>query len=154
MTSSRLLAIALLVSSLPAFTQDQKQTTSVSGIPPGGQNQIANEASKQPAESWRFIPQIADLGAGQNPLNQMRADQYRFDLRKNTYLMKTETDPPMSQATWPPDADSFCFTMRSYVVARDSKDSDSTHPVGYSTCRRSSRYHLKTTVGEPVSLQR
>ena len=33
-----------------------------------------------------------------------------------------------SLATIPIDA------IRSYVVARDSKDSDSTHPVGYSTC--------------------
>ena len=28
------------------------------------------------------------------------------------------------------NADPTCFTIRSYVVARDSKDSDSTHPAG------------------------
>ena len=38
-----------------------------------------------------------------------------------------------------------CLKIRSYVVARDSKDSDSTHPVRYSTCQPSTRYRLKTT---------
>jgi len=44
----------------------------------------------------------------------------------------------------PLDADATCFTMRSYVVARDSKDSDSTHPAGYSTCQPSNRYQVKS----------
>ena len=42
------------------------------------------------------------------------------------------------------NADPTCFTIRSYVVARDSKDSDSTHPAGYSTCLASDRYRVKT----------
>jgi hypothetical protein len=42
------------------------------------------------------------------------------------------------------NADPTCYTIRSYVVARDSKDSDSTHPAGYSTCLASDRYHVKT----------
>jgi len=39
--------------------------------------------------------------------------------------------------------DKTCYTIRSYVVARDDKDSDTTHPVGFSTCQPSSRYRLK-----------
>jgi hypothetical protein len=42
-----------------------------------------------------------------------------------------------------PETDTTCFAIRSYVVARDSKDSDSTHPAGYSTCRPSDRYKVK-----------
>lgn len=42
------------------------------------------------------------------------------------------------------DADTICYTLRAYIVARDSKHSDSTHPVGYSTCHPASRYRLKT----------
>ena len=42
------------------------------------------------------------------------------------------------------DADTTCYTIRAYVVARDSKHSDSTHPVGYSTCHPATRYRLKT----------
>jgi hypothetical protein len=43
------------------------------------------------------------------------------------------------------DADTTCLSMRTYVVARDSKDSDSTHPAGYSTCQPTDRYRLKST---------
>ena len=43
------------------------------------------------------------------------------------------------------DNDSMCLKIRSYVVARDSKDSDSVHPVKYTTCVPASRYQLKTT---------
>jgi hypothetical protein len=39
--------------------------------------------------------------------------------------------------------DSTCYSIRSYVVARDSKDSDSTHPVSSSMCHPASRYHVK-----------
>ncbi len=46
-----------------------------------------------------------------------------------------------------------CLKIRSYVVARDSKDSDSTHLVSYSTCQPSTRYRLRTTEmhAEPVN---
>ena len=37
-----------------------------------------------------------------------------------------------------------CYSMRSYVVARDSKQSDSTHFVRYSTCQPANRYRLKS----------
>lgn len=54
----------------------------------------------------------------------------------------------------PPDAfaDRYCLKIRSYLVARDSKNSDSTHLVGYSTCLPASKYRLRTAVGstQPV----
>lgn len=37
-----------------------------------------------------------------------------------------------------------CYTIDSYVVARDGKDSDAVHPVGSSTCIRGSQIHLKS----------
>jgi len=43
------------------------------------------------------------------------------------------------------DADTTCYSIRSYVAARDSKDSDSTHLAGYSTCQPTNRYRLKRT---------
>jgi hypothetical protein len=45
--------------------------------------------------------------------------------------------------------DSVCYTMRSYIVARENRDSDSTKLVGYSTCQPSSRYELRITVEDP-----
>jgi hypothetical protein len=38
-----------------------------------------------------------------------------------------------------------CYAIRSYVVARDTKHSDSTHQVSYSTCQPAARYQLRTT---------
>ncbi len=43
------------------------------------------------------------------------------------------------------DRDNVCYTMRSYIVARESRDSDSTKLVGYSTCQPSSKYELRIT---------
>jgi len=40
--------------------------------------------------------------------------------------------------------DEICYTLRTYVVARDDKESDSTHRVSSSTCQPGSRYRLKT----------
>jgi len=48
-------------------------------------------------------------------------------------------------------SDTVCYKMRSYVVARDSKHSDSVHPVGYSTCQPASRYRLRTTQADSLS---
>ena len=42
--------------------------------------------------------------------------------------------------------DTYCFKMRSYLMARDSRDSDSTRLVGYTTCHPAARIQLKTTV--------
>ena len=43
-------------------------------------------------------------------------------------------------------ADTYCLKIRSYQMARDSKNSDSTHLVGYSTCLPASKYRLRTAV--------
>ena len=37
-----------------------------------------------------------------------------------------------------------CFTMRTYKVARDDAQSDSVHPVGYTTCQPSTRFQMHT----------
>jgi hypothetical protein len=47
------------------------------------------------------------------------------------------------------DGDKVCYTMRSYIVARESRGSDSTKPVDYSICQPSSKYELKITFGDP-----
>lgn len=39
-----------------------------------------------------------------------------------------------------------CYMLRIYRVARESPDSDSTRPAGYSTCQRASRFQFKTAV--------
>jgi hypothetical protein len=39
-----------------------------------------------------------------------------------------------------------CYTLRTYRVARETPDSYSTRPAGYSTCQRASRFKFKTAV--------
>jgi hypothetical protein len=148
MTLARLLAAALLICCLPAFAQDQQPRKlpviggpySGSIIPPVSD---FGAAGTTPSEPWKIIPnRPADLGSGHNPLDRMRLDQRHFqqgmvDASTRTFNLK---DPSEGQL----DADTTCYTIRSYVVARDSKDSDSTHPAGYSTCRPSDRYHVKS----------
>jgi hypothetical protein len=50
--------------------------------------------------------------------------------------------------------DAVCYKIRSYVVARDSMNSDSVHPVGYSTCQPATKYRLRTTEISTPSLKR
>src|SRR5277367_4969734 len=38
------------------------------------------------------------------------------------------------------DGDLTCYTIASYRVKRQSRDSEVTEPVGYSTCQRASKY--------------
>ncbi len=42
------------------------------------------------------------------------------------------------------EEDGVCYKLRSYKVARDDRDSDSTHPVGYSTCQRASKFQMRS----------
>jgi hypothetical protein len=41
------------------------------------------------------------------------------------------------------DEDLTCYTIESYRVKRQSRDSDVTEPIGYSTCQRASKYGVK-----------
>jgi hypothetical protein len=167
MTLARLLAAALVFCSLPAFAQDQKSQTSGPsslcgearpGCPVPGNIEIAggeffffDSSHYKPAaraEPWRLIPdRLADVPSGYNALDPSRLDQYRFDHVKN--------DPQVSHLKLDTlDEDTTCFTIRSYVVARDSKGSDSTHPAGYSTCQPSNRFQVKSADVRVVSSDR
>jgi hypothetical protein len=51
-------------------------------------------------------------------------------------------------------SDTLCYAMRSYKVARDNPDSDSTHAVGYSTCQPAARFRTHTIDGVILPEQR
>ena len=126
-----------------------------------------------PAEPWRIIPnRPAGLGPGQIPPYRPGVEHIQHVTGKGypvsnahscgqwsnadatchmvrLYFMSmlpngqpASMDVPVNESDV---ADTTCYAIRSYVVARDSKDSDSTHPVSYTTCQPSSRYGLKTT---------
>jgi hypothetical protein len=43
--------------------------------------------------------------------------------------------------------DTLCYSMRSFKVARDEPQSDSTHPAGYSTCQPAASFHVHSIQG-------
>jgi hypothetical protein len=149
MTLARLLALTLLVCSLPAFTQDQQTGLLLPGnsvvVPYFDLNR---PAAATPSEPWRIIPKrpsdlssdsVAHLG-----VDRYRWDQGKVDFPTGPWKLEAATGTRVSGLDGQLDADTTCYAIRSYVVALDSKDSDSTHPAGYSTCRPASRYHLKS----------
>jgi hypothetical protein len=135
MTLARLLAAALVICSSPAFAQDQQVPKGANWVFP-----FSFDAASTPSEPWRIIPNRADSDHGQDLLNPMRRDQYHFDQIKGDPRLRHFKLESLDR-----DADTTCYAIRSYVVVRDSNDSDSTHPAGYSTCQPAARYRLKTT---------
>jgi hypothetical protein len=136
MTLARLLAV-LLLWSLPALTQDQQLFKQGAAARGNWFFALSSDTAATPQEPWRIVPsRPADFSSGQSALDSMRLDQYRLDqIKSDPHIRHLKLDAL--------DADTTCLSIRSYVVARDSKDSDSTHPAGYSTCQPSNRYQVK-----------
>jgi hypothetical protein len=157
MTLARLFLATLLLCSLPAFGQ----VPTISGAPSPA-NAVSSDATRGDSaktllEPWKVIQNRPDLTS--ESTNPIRVDQYRFDpstfdFRTGHSKLQTKTRTLVMGLDGTLDSDTTCYTMRSYVVARDSKDSDSTHMTGYSTCQPASRYRVKTTEERSVSLQR
>ena len=138
MPFGRLLLAAIFLCSLPAFTQDDPLTN---GKSTGNVQKTPNFRTAPAAtasEPWRIIPK-SDRDKG-FVLNTPEMDRNGIAV---------SPDGPLA-------ADTLCYAIRSYVVKRDSKDSDSVHPAGYSTCVPAARYRLKTAdaVSDAVSLTR
>lgn len=147
MTSARWVALVLLLSSLPVFAQDKKpDTKSASASEP------ASTATS--SEPWRILPDVtAKADVASDPLSRLQ--NARPQIAKKGPLASPDehvTFPavPGSPMTFLSPGqradDNTCLKIRSYQVARDSKNADSTHFVGYSTCQPASRYQLRTTV--------
>ena len=166
MTLARLLIVALLFCSmpaLPAFTQELrtgKLPAAGSPYPRDMIPPIANfrNAMKEPSALWRIVPGQS-LDSDSDSRNRIRVDQYRLDPDSPDLLTGRPSSQPKTRTLvmsvdGPLDSDVTCYSIRSYVVARDSKDSDSTHMTGYSTCRPASRYGIKTTAERSGSLER
>ena len=155
MTLIRLLLASLLLCSLSAFSQDQIIDTAQM---PGNDISSYRDAAVTPSELWKIIPdrlssQSMD-SADHIRVDQFRVDQGQVDLRTGKSKPEAKTRTLVMGLDGRLDDEATCYTMRSYVVARDSKDSDSTHLTGYSTCQRATKYRLKTTEQRPVQLER
>jgi hypothetical protein len=145
MTLARLLVV-LVVCSLPSFAQDQQLIATQN--PDNVAAVAADNNSPTPSDPWKIMPDRSS-NFSSDSMDRTRIDQYVHGLGKGDF--RTDRSNQAKKRTLvmglggPLDADATCFTMRSYVVARDSKDSDSTHPTGYSTCQPASKYRVRTT---------
>lgn len=116
----RFLPVVVLICTASAFAQEQVSSTTRSNR----SAEPERSARVTTSDPWRIV------------LNQST------DARESS-LQWRQLDPIAVRADARPGDDTLCYKIRSYVVARDNKDSDSVHPVGYSTCQPASRYRLK-----------
>lgn len=117
-TAGILLALVFALTTLSGLADDQARLAA----PPQNDARIMAVPSP-PADSPDIIRAEPDRNALSSP-----ADAYRRYLSRDS------------------QAETFCFKMRSYLMQREGRDSDSTRLVGYSTCHPASRVQLKTTV--------
>ena len=121
MSLARLLPVALLFFSSLAFTQSQLRSSRLPGnLQP---DPDFSTIDAKPSEPWRIVPN----------------DPLKPDSKQAPFNLRGLLIAPDGEGL----ADNTCFAIRSYVVARDEKDSDSTHPVKSSTCQPARRYHLR-----------
>jgi uncharacterized protein YfaP (DUF2135 family) len=145
MTLARFLVV-LFVCSLPAFAQDQQliATQNADNVA----TVAADNISATRSDPWRILPDQSSNFTSDS-MDRTRIDQYVHDQIKGDFRAGRSNEAKRRTLVMglggPLDSDATCFTMRSYVVARDSKDSDSTHPTGYSTCQPASKYRVRTT---------
>ena len=122
MTSVRLLTAAVLICTASAFAQEQLSSAT------------RPNRTAEPEKSTRVTTSAPWTSVVNRPTDS-----------RESSLQWMQLDPMAVRADARPGDDTLCYKIRSYVVARDSKDSDSVHPVGYSTCQPASRYRLKKT---------
>jgi hypothetical protein len=135
------LLTAVLFFAASAFAQEQ-----LSSATRPSQTAVSEKSVQATtSEPWKiFLNQPTDWNAGKNRLQQFQIDAYKID--------RSRIDPNRRPFRWGSQIDDIqlgddtvCYKIRSYVVARDNKESDSVYPVGYSTCQPASRYRLRRT---------
>ena len=147
MPITRLFILAPLLFALMAFAQDKQRVPgSIPSISPA--HGLWAEAPN-PSEPWRIIPEPpASSHSTMNPADRFadeRVFQMSPDCRSGISKRLDSNQIVVLRSLGNlglPEGD-VCYTMRTYVVARDEKDSDSTHPVSSSTCQPASRYGVK-----------
>jgi hypothetical protein len=141
MRSVRLFVAATLLLSPWIFAQETQQKNPTSeGASLTSDSQLAINGPLRFDRSATAEDPLLSLQAARTPV-------FKFDpaAKTNRFLTPDKGGFVISPDLLP--ADTVCLKIRSYLMARDSKGSDSTHPVGYSTCQPASRYRLRTAVG-------
>jgi hypothetical protein len=155
----RLLVLAWLALPLLALAQSEVRPTEVSPVPlpaPGAHlpptlsepsAMVSSDASSTTSalDPARFPQSHPSEAPAPDPLKNGILE----DLRDPTAALRARA--PASLAPAPYEFENTCYAIRSYVVARDEKDSDSTHLVHYSVCQPANRYRLRTAQMETQS---
>lgn len=156
MYRTHLLVATLVLCAAGVFAQDQQATNySAQAVP-----SASDSAVPANTEPWRIIPKQAQESnlpsLSTNLLNtptQSVDDDGRAPMILPGPDSKLRIHIPSNGYPITLPSDSVCYYIRSYLVARDSKDSDSTHLVGTSTCQPAARYRVKTTDPMPYVIQ-
>jgi hypothetical protein len=85
--------------------------------------------------------------AERTPVNGAKADSgsARAFTPDQLYGYHVQSHPGWRKPALNPDLQSTCFTLRTYVVQRDTPESDVVHPAGYTTCQPAPRFEVKVT---------
>jgi len=155
----------LVFCALPVFAQDRPANSD----PTPAIAAQTSAVTSADAEPWRIVPEAAlestqpSARAGdQNLLNIVGSNAQVFGFTTNSRASRTLSSQELEQLVKQARSNEevatlmngrVCYSIRSYLMARDSKDSDSTHIVGVSTCQPAQKYALKTTVAGPHQVQ-
>ncbi|HEX6823470.1 MAG TPA: hypothetical protein VF123_15540 [Candidatus Sulfotelmatobacter sp.] len=134
MLTGHLLLATVALCCLPALSQDAPLISENAGAKALQAPDFRTVPPAKPDEPWRIIP---------------KSD------KDKRILITPDMDGKSVSPDGPLATDFTCLSIRSYVVKRDSKNSDSVHPAGYTTCVPAKRFRLKTAdATEAVSLTR
>jgi hypothetical protein len=136
MYSPRLLFLFVLISLCVATAAAQSSPSNNSeSSPPASALPWTAQASTR---TFQFqLPLLADrqsLSDNEGTISGNDADVSRTLDSRAQHILTLQQD------------ENTCYTIRTYRVARESPDSDSTRPAGYSTCQRATRFQLKEAV--------
>lgn len=140
MTSARLLTAVLLLIPLSSFAQEKQQPVA-KAEPSSTSASTAPAVSSSPALTEEQISEWS-----RQAVDRLDAQRSQIPTLKE---FRVEVSPDGRKLAW--DADDTCYAIRSYVVARDEKDSDSTHLVRSSTCVPASQYSVKSALAQQDS---
>jgi len=157
MTLARLLATALTIGSALASAQNRPLVIAGSNNvqpDPGAAAKFfaccttATPTAASTAEPWKIAPEWHANANTQKTLQGYFPTPNEGDkaFQFNVNLLRRDVEAKLldAESQHQLEADTTCYAIRSYVVARDAKDSDSTHLVSYSTCLPSERYGVKS----------
>ena len=131
----RLLLLSLFISLCVAEAAAQSSPNNNSNS-----SQAASALPRNPQASsglFRFHPLLANgqsLSENEGAISGNDSDVTRMLDSRAQHLLTLQQD------------EKTCYTIRAYRVIRESPDSDSTRPAGYSTCQPTTRFQLKDAV--------